>query len=231
MRLCAIFCLVFLVFTTADPCFCQTVAGCYPQCVPPVQPCPVSRPAPPPPITRTVQVDVPLPCAPAPCGPPMACPPQACAPPMCPLPCPTRPVQVKIDVRVRPEPCGQQRPDQDICRDYGALAPLIGVTAAIMSAPIRLLERMFPGPCLRRPPQSPCGPYGAPPHWGFPPAPPAGFVPGCPMPSCAPVPLCEPPMPVPAYQKCVPRPACGAVMQPACPPYPPGPYAVGGMGR
>jgi hypothetical protein len=221
----------FLVFVTCGSGLCQGIPGCLPPFIPSPQSCAASSPAPPPPITRTVQVDVPVPCSPVCCGPVMPCQPNTCAAPVCAPPCPTQPVQVRVDVRVRPEPCGQQRPDQNVCRDYGALGPIIGMSAAIMSAPIRLLERMLPGPSRRRPPQVPCGPYGAPPHWGCPPAPPAWLAPGCPMPSHGPVPVCQPPMPVPAYRKCVPRAAFRPITELACPPYPSGPSAAGGSTR
>jgi hypothetical protein len=226
-RCAAIFGLVILFLASVVPGMCQGIPGCYPPPYPAIRP---YAPPSPPPVTRTVQVDVPVPCGPVSCDAPMSCPQNPCAPRVYPPPQP-QPVQVRVDIRVRPEPCGQQRPDQSVCRDYGALGPIIGMTAAIMSAPIRLLERMFPGPRWPRPPQGPLGPQGAPPHWGHPLAPPARFVSGCPMPACAPVPVCESPTPVPAYQKCVPRRGGRTVVQPADPRCLPGPFAVGEMGR
>lgn len=202
-RLFMVFGLAVLIFATNSVGFCQVIAGCYPPAQIAVRPNHASLPAPP--VIRTVQVDVPVPCVPVSCRPPMPCPSYPCAPPVCAPPPATETVQVRVEVRVRPEPCGQQTPDRQACRDYGALGPVIGMTAAIMSAPIRLLERMFPPLGWCAPPKPPCGPLGAPPHRGCPPAPHARFAPGCPTPARAPVPGCGPPMPVPAYQKCVSR--------------------------
>jgi hypothetical protein len=181
---------VLLVFATCNSGFCENVPSCYQSSFAPAQPCATSQPAPPPPITRTVQVDVPVPC-PRPLCAPQACPPSPCGPTACPPACPTQPVQVRIDVRVRPEPCGAQRPDQNVCLDFGPLGPVIGIAAATMAIPIRLLETLFPGPGWRRLPQAVCGPYGAPPYSP-----------------------CVPSMPIPAYQKCVPLPTCGPPIQP-----------------
>jgi hypothetical protein len=220
----------FLVIVTCGSGLCQGIPGCLPPFIPSPQSCAVSSPAPPPPITRTVQVDVPVPCSPVCCGPVMPCQPNPCAPPVCAPPCPTQPVQVRVDVRVRPEACVQQRPDQNVCRDYGALGPIIGMSAAIMSAPIRLLERMLPGPKRCRPPQAPCGPYVDRPLHGYLSVPNLGFAPVSPVPCNASAAPCVQPMPSPAYQKCVPRPACGPMMHPAYP-HLPGSFAVGGSTR
>jgi hypothetical protein len=112
---CAFFFSLILLLAGATDGFSQGIGGCYPPPVPVVNPCGPQRPAPP--ITRTVQVDVPVPCAPSPCGQAMAYPPNPCGPPVCALPCctppqPTQPVQVRVDVVVRPEkpqPCVPQR--------------------------------------------------------------------------------------------------------------------------
>jgi hypothetical protein len=93
-RLAVLFGVVILSFSAILPGFCQGIPGCYPQTFPSINSCVPTRPAPP--LSRTVQVDVPVPCAP-----------QACAPLQ-----PTRPVQVRVDVVVRPEkpqPCVPQR--------------------------------------------------------------------------------------------------------------------------
>jgi len=110
-----------------------------------------------------------------------------------------------VDVVVRPEACGRRQPDRGACRDYGALGPVLGMTAAIMSAPIRLLEAVFPpiGWCSRPTPQ--CGLFARPPHPGCPRVPPAGYTPPYPGSPCGPVPVCMPAISVPAIQKCVPR--------------------------
>jgi len=106
----AIFFLVFIAsLSTGVAGFCQGIPGCYPQPLPAMKPCAPNRPAP---ISRTVQVEVPVPCAPTACGGPMLCPPQPCGQPACAPPSPTQPVQVRVDVVVRPEapkPCVPQR--------------------------------------------------------------------------------------------------------------------------
>lgn len=147
--------LLALLVGSGAPAFGQGVPGCYPVFCPPPPKCePKPRVEP---IRRTVQVDVPVPCAPMVCLPPVMCPPvgcmprmmcrpNPCCPPPCPPPCPTRPVEVKIDVRVRAEPCGQPQPERKECRDFGALGPVIGMAAATLSVPIRVLEGIFPGP-------------------------------------------------------------------------------------
>lgn len=162
MRLYAFLCLVFLVLATGNPCFCQTVAGCYPQCVPPVQPCPVNRPAPAPPISRTVQVDVPVPCPPAPCGPVMLCPSQPCAPPVCAPPCPTLPVQVRVDVVIRPEapkPCPQP---QFKCENPPVFEPFFcqaaGLLQSLIVAPLGIGEKFMGHPLSACPPRLQCAP-------------------------------------------------------------------------
>jgi hypothetical protein len=114
-RLAVLFGVLILSFAAIVPGFCQGIPGCYPQTFPTINPCMPSRPAPP--ISRTVQVDVPVPCVPSHCGPavsypPNPCGPLVCAPPYCAPPQPTRPVQVRVDVVVRtekPQPCVPQR--------------------------------------------------------------------------------------------------------------------------
>jgi len=147
----AIFFLVFIAsLSTGVAGFCQGVPGCYPQPLPAMKPCAPNRPAP---ISRTVQVEVPVPCAPTACGGPMLCPPQPCGQPACAPPSPTRPVQVRVDVVVRPEPCARRPPVPEGCLDLGPMAPLVGLVAGIMAVPIRILETVFPG-------SGPCTPSG-----------------------------------------------------------------------
>lgn len=70
---------------------------------------------PPRPVSRTVEVNVPVCFAPStPCMPMKACAPLLCFPPVssCPPPCPTKPVRVRVDVVVRPgnpKPCVPHR--------------------------------------------------------------------------------------------------------------------------
>ncbi len=102
------FCVVvFFFFVTSTGCLSQTIPG---HNLPPFNTgpqCPTNLSAPP--ISpRTVQVDVPVPCAPAACGPVMLNSPNPCGPLVCAPPRPIQPVQVRVDVVVRPEspkPC------------------------------------------------------------------------------------------------------------------------------
>ncbi len=168
-------------------------------------------PPPAPPIRRTVQVDVPIPSAPAPaCLPTGVCP-TTCYPPPCAPPCPTRPVEVKVDVRVRPVPCGAQPPDSQLCGD--PLRPLFGIVAATMAAPIRILQCVLPPPPIPRLPLGCMAPS------------PGCFSPGCPPMSVS---CCAPPAPPP----CKVRPTCAPASYanaPACSPALPGnfPYQQG----
>ncbi len=96
------------------------------------------------PVVRTVQVDVPTPCAP-----PMrfmAAP--VCGPyPCCAPPCPTRPVRVRVEVVVRPEgrrPCCPQR---DCCENPPVFEPIFYHAAwmlkSIVAAPLGLGDCML----------------------------------------------------------------------------------------
>jgi hypothetical protein len=198
----------FLVIVTCNSGFCQGIPGYFPPCVPAPQSCSVSRPAPPPPITRTVQVDVPVPCSPVCCGPVMPCQPNPCAPPVCAPPCPTRPVQVRVDVVVRPEapkPCVPQRfccenpPvfEPFFCRAAGLIQSLIvaplGIGERFMGHPVPApLPTPTPIPCWRMcSPTSPVCVQPPPASQCMPPCPPAGCAPPAPpakvRPSCVPV--------------------------------------------
>jgi hypothetical protein len=188
----------------------QGIPECYPACYPPTKNCNNQQPARP--ITRTVQVDVPVPCCPPMgCAPVTGCP-APCGPMPCPPACPTQPGNVKGDVRIRPESACAQPPQNNECWDPGPLGPVIGLLAATMAAPIQALDTLFPGPARFR---RPCGPAG----------------PGCPPPyppQCGPCPV------VPAslvYPNCVPQVPCGgfrgvavaprnAVQRPYCAPKP-----------
>jgi hypothetical protein len=146
----SVFCLlVFLMVATCNSGFCQNVPGCFqPSFGPP--PCPASRPPSPPPISRTVQVDVPVPCTPVSCGPPVPCPSNPCAPPVCAPRCPTQPVQVRVDVRVRqeaPKPCV---PQTFCCENPPVLEPIFyraaGLVESLLVAPLVLGERFMGHP-------------------------------------------------------------------------------------
>jgi len=204
-RLLPVFGLVIVVLAPCAESFGQNIPACYPSPFPAVRSRDMGRSAPP--IGRTVQVDVPVPCAPVGCGPVMPYPAHPCCPPVCAPP--TRPVQVRVDVRVQPEPYGQQPPDDRVCRDYGGLGPVIGLAAATLALPIQILEGIVPPAC--RPAAGVCGP----PYFCYP----------------AQAPVYMPPTPVRAHQKGVPRPACRPVMQPYSPQCVPGPSIVGGSSR
>jgi hypothetical protein len=165
---------------------CQCMQAPYPASCYQPKPC-VVRPSPPP-MVRTVQINVPAPCLLPTCGMPRRCPPHPCAPPVCAPPCPTRPVNVRVEVRVRPEPCGKGGPGRRGCRDLGPLRPLLGFVSATLAVPIRVLESFCPPSPPCRPPMRVCGP-----------------PPGCPPPHCLrPASIsCAAPYP-PPYQ-CKPR--------------------------
>lgn len=118
---------------------------------------PVARP-----VSRTVEVNVPVPCpppapcmavtacAPSPCYPPVSCYPQPCQPP-----CPTRPVNVRVDVVVRPEspkPCVPQR---YCCENPPVFEPIFYHAAwmlrSIVCAPLGLGECMLGHGAIRQP--------------------------------------------------------------------------------
>jgi len=182
-----------ILFATSVPAFCQGIPGCYSPPLPGVNPCVTSYPAPP--INRTVQVDVPVPCPPVGCGPP------PCAPP-----CPTQPVQVRVDVRVRPEgpkPCAPQR---FCCENPPVFEPIFcqaaGLVQSLIAAPLFLGERFMAhcvpmplpvptpvpcwrmpaaacAPCLQPPPPTQCmAPYPNPVQCA-PPGPPVKVRPAC----------------------------------------------------
>jgi hypothetical protein len=172
--------LFIMLLATSGPALGQGIPGCYPPPFPATQPCAASRPAPP--ITRTVQVDVPVPCPPVGCSAPMPYPAYPCGPPACASPCPTRPVEVRIDVRVRPEPCGQKPPIPQGCLDLGPMRPVVELVAATMAVPIRVLEMIFPGSVRCTPPRPILGPPPVVPPVGCPPPVIPQVAPGTAMP-------------------------------------------------
>lgn len=157
------FCGLLFVLTTGVSCFGQAMPPWHQRPCPPMQPWTLSpRPAA---VVRTVQVDVPAPC-PQPWNAMRHGDPRRYGPPACAPQCPTRPVDVRVEVRVRPEPCGSRRPNGQECRDLGALRPLVNIFGAAMAAPIRFLESISPLPArchMPRPvccPPHPCPPQG-----------------------------------------------------------------------
>lgn len=170
-----------LVLGNGMPAWGQSVPGCYPRFCP-LPPAMLGK-AQGEPIRRTVQVDVPIPCTPMACPPggayqpPAGIPTRACQLNLCYPPLsPTRPIEVNIDVRVRPEPCRPPEPARPARRDFGALGPIIGMAAATLTVPIRLLESVFPGWDRCRVPDLWHG------HSACPPPPLVQFVPPAPLP-------------------------------------------------
>jgi hypothetical protein len=109
------------------------------------------QPQAPRPVTRSVQVEVPVPCAPQPCMPSPTCAPYPCCPP----PCPTKPVQVRVDVVVKPEnpkPCVPQR---FCCENPPVFEPIFYHAAwmlkSIFTAPLGLGESMLGHGSIRQP--------------------------------------------------------------------------------
>lgn len=143
------------------------------------------RPQPRPrPVVRNVRVDVPVPCPPSTLRTPMpACRSYApCAPACAPCP-PTRPVNVRVDVVVRPEAPKRCVPKRFCCENPPVFEPFFYRAACVLRsmlvAPLCLGEKMLGhgGPRLPCPPPIPIA---------CPPRPPAsmahhpGFVNGCP---------------------------------------------------
>ncbi len=162
-----LFVLVVLFFSSVVSGVCQSLPGCYPRAFPAIAPCKPSGPAP---ISRTVKVDVPVPCRPIGCRPPMPCPPHPCVPRFCAPPPPTRPVRVRVDVVVRserPKSCGSQR---FCCENPPIFEPFFcsaaGMIRSLILSPLGLGENLMGHPvgpaCCQRPPCPPpipiCGP-------------------------------------------------------------------------
>jgi hypothetical protein len=177
MRIVLIFSLFVMAFVSSSAALCQGIPGCFPPPVSSAQPCNGSRPEPP--ITRTVQVDLPIPCPAVLCGPPMVRPPYPCAQPCCaPPPCPTRPVQVRVDVVVRPEAPKPCVPQTFCCENPPVFEPIFcqaaGLVRSLIAAPLAMGERLMghpvpsplpvptPMPCWRMPVPS-CAPCLQPP--------------------------------------------------------------------
>jgi hypothetical protein len=198
--------LLALLIASSAPAFCQGARGCYPgfcRTLPNCRPMPTVEP-----IRRTVQVDVPVPCTPLVCPPRVVCSRRGSMQPMAcrrnssyQPPCHTQPVQVRIDVRVRPEPCGQAQPCRRECRNFGGLGPVIAKAAAALTLPIRVLEGVFPGRHHCAAPGSWHGPAPYP-HPAF-----QRFGPGCPPPVSRPGAFHPGPAAgfAPPYSACPPR--------------------------
>jgi hypothetical protein len=149
LRVVGFFSFVLIFLTSSGSGLCQGLPGCHPPLLPVGNPCVTICPAPP--VTRTVQVDVPAPCAPVPCYSPMPCPPFPCAQPVCPPPpCPTRPVRVRVDVVVRPEVRKPCVPQTFCCENPPVFEPIFYQAAALVqsliAAPLAMGERFMGHP-------------------------------------------------------------------------------------
>ncbi len=158
--------LVVLFFTSAVSGVCQSIPGCYRAAFPGIAPCKPTGPAP---ISRTVRMDVPVPCAPVGCRPPMPYPPHRCAPSCCAPPPPPLPIRVRVEVVVRsekPMPCGPKRccyGNPPIFKPFfgraaemirsGFIAPL-GLGKSLMGHPVPVCPPRFRCPV----PVPACGP-------------------------------------------------------------------------
>ncbi|AFM23457.1 hypothetical protein Desti_0731 [Desulfomonile tiedjei DSM 6799] len=154
---CAFFFSFILLIASVTVGASQGTPGAYQCSVPVLNHCAPSRPAPP--ITRTVQVDVPVPCVPI-CGPAMPHPSQPCAPPVCALSCPTQPVQVRVDVIVRPagpQPCPPPK-----CENPPVFEPFFcqaaGMIRSLLVLPLCVGERLMGHPVPVAIPARPCPP-------------------------------------------------------------------------
>jgi hypothetical protein len=174
MRITVFYSVLIVLLLASVPALSQGVPGCYPPPLPSVNRCLPSRT--PPPIARTVRVDVPVPCAPVACGPTLPCSPHPCARPVCAPPPPTQPVQVRVDVVVRPEAPRPCLPQRFCCENPPIFEPIFcqaaGLAKSLIAAPLFLGERLL-GHCVPLPMPAPC-PM---PCWRMPP------------------PMCSPPVP------------------------------------
>jgi len=212
MRISIFFSLFIMLLATSGPALSQGVPGCYPASPPVLGQCGPTQP-PAPPVTRTVQVDVPVPCPPVGCSAPMPYPAHPCGPPACAPPPPTRPVQVRVDVVVRqerPKPC---EPQIFCCENPPVFEPIFyqaaGLVQSLIVAPLGLGERFMghpvplplpvptPMPCWRPPAAT------RPPCFQPPPATQC-IAPSPPLARCAPP---GPPAKVKAPPVCGPAPA------------------------
>ena len=208
--------LFIMLLATSGPALCQGFPACYPAPVPAYSQCGPSRSVPP--ITRTVQVEVPVPCPPMACGPPMPCPPSPCTPPACLPPRPTQPVQVRVDLVVRPEAPKPCVPQTFCCENPPFFEPIFyraaGLVQSLIAAPLAMGERFMGHPVplpLPVPTPMPCWRMQA-----------AGCTP-CPQP---------PPM-TQCFQPCPPQVVCAppgppAKVRPSCVPVSPRRYQPNG---
>ncbi len=169
------FILIVLLLATAAPGLCQGNPGAFPNVTPGIYPCGPSRSVPP--VTRTVQMDLPVPCAPVNCGPAMLCLPRPCVPPVCAPPPPTRPVQVRVDVVVRPEASTPCVPQRFCCENPPLFEPIFCHAAwmlrSIVLAPLGVGESIL-GHRIPRQPCLPPIPIACPPAF-----PPPSYVEKC----------------------------------------------------
>lgn len=134
-----------MVCASSLPGLCQGLPVCPPITFQAVNPCeqrPAVRP-----INRTVEVQVPVPCPPLVCAVPAPCPPYHCGPPPCPPPCPTRPVEVRVNVVVRPEGPKPCEPPKVVRENPPVLEPFFYQAAlmlrSLVLAPLGLGEALL----------------------------------------------------------------------------------------
>ena len=211
MRITIFFSLFIMLLATSGPVLCQGVPGCYPVSYPVANRCDTRPPVPP--ITRTVQVDVPVPCPPlAGCMPVSASSPHPCSPSPCPPPCPTRPVQVRVDVVVRPDAPKPCAPQSFCCENPPVFEPIFyqaaGLVQSLIAAPLALGEMFMAHPVpMPMPVPSPM------PCW----RPPAAMRPPC----FQPPPATQCMAPSPPQARCsLPGPPAKVKAPPACGPSP-----------
>jgi hypothetical protein len=204
--------LLFLLANTGEA-FCQTVPACRPT-FPPLCNRLDSRAAAAA-VTRTVQVDVPVPCPANRSAAPVMLPPQPGRGPVCSPPCPTQPVQVRIDVRVRPEAPKSCPVVRFCCENPPVFEPIFCRAAQIVRsaivAPLGLGE-CFLGHGIPRPPCPPpipisCQPFHSVSH--------SRLVNACSFPTFQ----SNPPRP-PLVRSPLPGPPSAVGAQPVCGPYP-----------
>jgi hypothetical protein len=136
------------------------------------------------PVSRTVQVDVPVPSAPVSCMAVPACAPHPCCPPPYPSLCRSKPVQVRVDVVVKPEPPKPCVPQRYCCENPPIFEPIFYHAAwmlqSIVAAPLGLGECTLGHGMIRQ---------------TLPPPIPVACVP-CPVVPCQPPqPMCQPLVP------------------------------------
>jgi len=224
LRIALLFVVVLMLLAASVPAFSQGVPAPYPGSQADVRSCAPRQPVQQP-VARSVGVTVPIPQPPKSCIPPGYAGPQYC-PPGATAAAPTRPMPVRVDIAVRPEAFDQRYPVPVVYRDCGFFGPIIrnsvGLVGAVVAAPFRLAETLFPLEASACPQRKQCGPppcmmnrgcsQPAAPQWA-PKCPPPITQPMAPCPpvlTCAPIGPSMAPLP-----PCAPVPPCGPFMPPA----------------